>query len=73
MTSPSDEGPELPRPPHEGRLQPQERQQRPMPCPECFSTRGYSPVGNYRVQCLGCNALLKNEEVDIQLSNEERR
>jgi hypothetical protein len=47
-------------------------QARPMPCPECGSTRGYSRVGKYRAQCLGCNALLKNEEVDMQLSEKER-
>lgn len=34
-----------------------------MPCPECFSTRGYVPVGNFRVQCLECNSLLKKEEI----------
>lgn len=56
MTFPSDEEP----------------QPRPMPCPECESTRGYSRVGNYRVQCLGCNALLKNEEVDMQLPDKEQ-
>lgn len=39
-------------------------------CPECGSTKGYSPVGKYRTQCLGCNALLKNEEVQ-ENSNEE--
>jgi hypothetical protein len=74
MTSPS-EGEGLPRPPHEEQLQPKENegQQRPMPCSECGSTRGYSRVGNYRVQCKTCNALLKNEEVDMQLPNEERR
>jgi hypothetical protein len=44
-------------------------QSRPLPCPECGSTRGYVRVGNYRSQCLGCNALLKNEEVDMQLPN----
>jgi ribosomal protein L37AE/L43A len=73
MTSPSDGG--LPRPPHEGRLTvpEEERQARPLPCPECGSTRGYTRVGNYRSQCKGCNALLKNEEVDMQLSNEEKR
>lgn len=47
--------------------------QRPMPCPECQSTRGYSRVGNFRVQCLGCNSLLKNDEVDMQLPNEETK
>ena len=46
---------------------------RPMPCPECESTRGYSRVGKFRVQCLGCNSLLKNEEVDMQLPSEEQR
>lgn len=55
MTSPSEE----------------EAQPRPMPCPECQSTRGYSRIGKFRVQCLGCNGLLKNEEVDMQISNEE--
>jgi hypothetical protein len=59
MTSPSEEE--------------EQRQQRPLPCPECESTRGFSRVGNFRVQCLGCNALLKNEEVDMQLPNEETR
>jgi hypothetical protein len=44
-----------------------------VPCPQCASTRGYSRVGNFRVQCLGCNSLLKNDEVDMQLSNEETR
>lgn len=48
-------------------------EQRPMPCPGCESTKGYSRVGNFRVQCKNCNALLKNEEVDMQLSNEETR
>jgi hypothetical protein len=48
----------------------EEGQQRPLPCPECESTRGYSRVGNFRVQCLGCNALLKNDEVDMQLPKE---
>ena len=43
----------------------------PKPCPQCQSTRGYSRVGNFRVQCLGCNSLLKNEEVDMQLPDEE--
>lgn len=51
--------------------EPDEGQTRPMPCPECQSTRGYSRVGDFRVQCLGCNSLLKNEEVDMQLSKEQ--
>lgn len=37
---------------------------RPFPCPECNSTRGYSRVGMYRSQCLDCNSLLKNKEVN---------
>lgn len=41
-------------------------------CPECGSTRGYVPVGEYRTQCLGCNALLKNEEIQ-EISNEEHK
>jgi hypothetical protein len=48
-------------------------QPRPLPCPECQSTRGYVPVGKFRSQCLGCNSLLKNEEVTTQDSNEETR
>jgi hypothetical protein len=40
---------------------------RPLPCPECLSTKGYSRVGDYRVQCLNCNSLIKNEEVDMKL------
>lgn len=41
------------------------RQPRPHPCPQCFSTKGYSRVGKFRVQCLDCNALLKNNEVNL--------
>ena len=44
---------------------------RPLPCPECESTKGYSRVGDFRVQCLNCNSLLKNEEVDMQLPNSQ--
>jgi len=51
-TSPSDPGPE------------EERQSRPIPCPECNSTKGYSRVGKYRSQCLNCNSLLKNAEIN---------
>lgn len=43
----------------------QEAEVRPMPCPECESTKGYSRVGKFRVQCLNCNSLLKNSEVDL--------
>jgi transcription initiation factor TFIIIB Brf1 subunit/transcription initiation factor TFIIB len=46
---------------------------RPLPCPECSSTRGYSRVGKFRVQCLNCNSLIKNKEVDMELPNEEQR
>lgn len=49
------------------------RQFRPMPCPECGSTKGYSRVGNFRVQCLDCNSLVKNEEVNMELGNEEQK
>jgi len=51
MTSPSDPSPE------------EERQARPIPCPECASTKGYSRVGKFRSQCTNCNALLTNEEI----------
>lgn len=43
---------------------------RPLPCPECSSTKGYTRVGKFRVQCLNCNSLIKAEEVDMQ--NEEQ-
>lgn len=43
---------------------------RPLPCPECGSTKGYSRVGDFRVQCLNCNSLVKNEEVDMQLEKQ---
>ena len=42
----------------------EERQARPFPCPECGSTKGYSRVGKYRSQCLHCNSLLKNAEIN---------
>lgn len=58
--------------PFEKGAQPKDQPQaRPMPCPECTSTRGYVRVGNFRVQCLDCNALLQNAEVDMQLPTEE--
>lgn len=41
------------------------RESRPIPCPECDSTKGYSRVGPYRSQCLNCNALLKNSEINL--------
>jgi hypothetical protein len=41
-----------------------EGQARPIPCPECGSTKGYSRVGKFRSQCLDCNALVKNEEIN---------
>jgi hypothetical protein len=44
--------------------EPEFHESRPVPCPECFSVKGYSRVGKYRSQCLNCNALLKNAEVD---------
>lgn len=44
---------------------------RPLPCPECSSTKGYSRVGDFRVQCRNCNALVKNHEVDMQLPPKE--
>jgi transcription initiation factor TFIIIB Brf1 subunit/transcription initiation factor TFIIB len=60
----------MPRPPfEEGNPKPETR---PLPCPECGSTKGYSRVGDYRVQCLNCNALVKNEEVDMQLPDQEK-
>lgn len=45
---------------------PSEGASRPVPCPECESTKGYSRVGDFRVQCLNCNSLLKNEEVAVE-------
>lgn len=42
------------------------REPRPYPCPECQSTKGYSRMGKFRVQCKNCNALLKNDDVNIQ-------
>lgn len=50
-----------------------EVQFRPMPCPECGSTKGYVRTGEFRVQCKDCNSLIKNEEVNMELSNEEQR
>jgi uncharacterized protein (DUF983 family) len=42
-----------------------------VPCPECGSTKGYSRVGKFRSQCRGCNGLLKNEEVGMEIPDEE--
>lgn len=39
------------------------REARPLPCPECQSTKGFKRVGKFRSQCLNCNGLLKNEEI----------
>lgn len=44
---------------------------RPLPCPECQSTKGYAPAGKFRVHCLNCSSLIKREEVDMQLPKEE--
>jgi uncharacterized protein (DUF983 family) len=41
----------------------EERISRPIPCPECSSTQGYTRVGKFRSQCTNCNALLTNAEV----------
>lgn len=38
---------------------------RPFPCPECFSTKGYTRVGKFRAQCNNCMSLLKNNEVNL--------
>lgn len=45
---------------------------RPLPCPECGSTKGYSRSGKFRVHCLNCNKLVPAEEVDMQISEEEQ-
>ena len=55
--------------PSEGMSRPEAR---PLPCPECDSTKGYSRVGDFRVQCLNCNSLLKSEEVDMQLPIDQK-
>jgi hypothetical protein len=47
-------------------IQKPEPQPRPLPCTECGSTKGYSRVGKYRSQCLNCNALLKNAEINLE-------
>lgn len=41
------------------------REARPLPCPECQSTKGTTRVGKFRSQCLNCNALLKNADVNL--------
>lgn len=43
-----------------------EGQRRPMPCPECTSTKGYARVGNFRAQCLECNKLIRVEEIGVE-------
>jgi hypothetical protein len=44
---------------------------RPMPCPECGSTKGYNTGGPFRVHCRGCGSLVPREQVDMQLPTEE--
>lgn len=56
MTSPSEE----------------EGQSRPMPCPQCESTKGYIRRGNFRVQCKNCNSLIPNADVDMNFDKETR-
>jgi len=53
MTSPSD-----PRPEEESW-----HEARPLPCPSCESTKGYSRVGKFRSQCLNCNSTFPNTEI----------
>jgi hypothetical protein len=43
---------------------PEFQESRPLPCPECASTKGFVRVGLYRSQCLNCNSLLKNAEIN---------
>ena len=38
---------------------------RPMPCPECGSTKGFHRVGKFRSQCTNCNGLFPNEEIGL--------
>ena len=71
VVHPFEDGPR-PEPDPEPEVKP-EAEARPLPCPECDSTKGYSRVGNFRVQCLNCNAVIKNEEVDMQLPNKESK
>lgn len=46
--------------------EPEFHEDRPFPCPECSSTKGYFRVGIYRSQCLNCNSLLKNTEINLE-------
>jgi len=46
--------------------EPEWKETRPQPCPECFSTKGFTRVGIYRAQCRNCNSLLKNAEVNLE-------
>jgi len=52
MTSPSDDDVQL-----------EWHEARPMPCPGCSSTKGYSRVGKFRSQCLNCNSTFPNAEI----------
>jgi hypothetical protein len=45
----------------------EEGQARPLPCPQCESTKGYIRRGNFRVQCKNCNSLIPNADVDMNL------
>lgn len=49
----------------------EERISRPMPCPECFSTKGYIRRSPALVHCKNCNSLIKAEAVDMQLISKE--
>lgn len=39
------------------------RVQRPLPCPNCESRKGYANLGVFRSQCLNCNSTFPNSEV----------
>lgn len=49
-----------------------EGQARPMPCPECQSTKGYNTGGRFKVHCRSCNALVSRNAVDMQLPEESK-
>lgn len=43
--------------------EPEKPESRPLPCPNCESSKGFTRTGKFRSQCLNCNSLVSNAEI----------